>query len=338
MRTFLFALLFFSALSQGAVVLQYHHVDSTTPAITSTDPEIFRQHLNYIETADLTVVALSEIVRAPEIERDTRIAITFDDAYDNLLDTAIPDLVNRKWPFTIFVATEYVGRKGYLTWQQLQEIEQSGGSIANHTHSHLHMVRLSDSETHDNWIKRLEAEITTAQTKLERHLKQPVKHFAYPYGEYNEDVLTLVDRLGYVGFGQQSGAVGGLSDTRLLPRFPFSGIYANFDTFKVKVHTQAMPASVAFLEPLIADNPPTLTLKFENIDLLRLAQLRCYGPGGETNLSQVSERKFIAVNKKPLPTGRSRYNCTMPIQNSAHYFWLSQLWIKKREDGRWYPE
>lgn len=332
------ALLFASALSHGAVVLQYHHVDTSTPPITSTDPALYREHLEYIESSDLEVVALTEIVNKPGRVDDKRIAITFDDAYDNLLENAIPELTKRGWPFTIFVATEYIGRNGYLSWQDLRDIEAAGGSIANHTHSHLHMIRMLEGETRQAWLDRLKAEIQKAQDLLEQNLEGPVKYIAYPYGEYNLDILNLIDELGYVGFGQQSGAIGLNTDQRYLPRFPLSGIYARVDLFKVKVHTQSLPAEVAYYPPQFEDNPPSMTLRFDSNPSLRLNQLRCYGPGGETHLEQTSEFEYVVTNQQPLPVARSRYNCTMPIAGSRHYYWFSQLWIRKKLDGSWYQE
>lgn len=338
MQIFILALCFASAPGHSAVVLQYHHIDTSTPPITSTDPEVFIAHLEYLESAGLKVVTLEEIVATPEIPEDNRVAITFDDAYANLLENAVPALAARGWPFTIFVATEFVGQQGYLSWDDLRGIELKGGTLANHTHSHLHMLRKLEGETDEQWLERLKNEITSSQALLEKHLTKPTRHFAYPYGEYNYAILELVDELDFVGFGQQSGAIGQHSDHRLLPRFPLSGIYANFETFKTKVHTQGLPARIGKTPPIIGANPPELTLTFDQPESLRLDALTCYGPGGITMLTEQSTGVFVAKNKTPLPVGRSRYNCTMPIRNSRHFYWFSQLWINKKPDGSWYAE
>ena len=340
MKTLFLAICLILAAVTGhaAVVLQYHHVDTETPPSTSTSPEAFKQHLDYIANAGLKVVPLAELIAKPQIPNDNRVAITFDDAFNNLLSLAIPTLNDYGWPYTIFVATEFVGQNSYLSWDQLRDMEQNGGSIGNHTHSHLHMVRKLEGESHAEWLTRLEEEITRSQSLLEANLINPQKHFAYPYGEYNLEILELIDRLGFIGFGQQSGAIGDYSDKRLLPRYPLGGVYAGFNSFKVKAHTQAMPAEVAYVAPLIADNPPTFSFSFPNPEGLRLDALRCYGPGGETELESIADGGFKVINKTPLPVGRSRYNCTMPIKNSPHYYWLSQLWMQKRSDGSWYAE
>jgi hypothetical protein len=47
---------------QAAVVLQYHHVGMTTPASTSTSPERFALHLDYVARHDFEVVPLQRLV------------------------------------------------------------------------------------------------------------------------------------------------------------------------------------------------------------------------------------------------------------------------------------
>jgi biofilm PGA synthesis lipoprotein PgaB len=323
--------------AHAAVVLQYHHMGDDTPAITSTSVEAFEAHLEHIANSDLIVVPLTEIVEQPFIANDKRIAITFDDAYANIFELGVPRLVARGWPFTVFVATEYLGLRDYFSWDDLRYIENHKGLVANHTHSHLHMLRKLPDESKDEWLKRLRLDIERAQTMLAANLKHPAKYLAYPYGEYDLDILQLISDMGYVGFGQQSGAIGKSSLMALLPRYPLSGSYADLESFKTKVMTQALPIDIQAISPLIKTNPPNLTLRFHANPDLRLEQLACYGPGGKTLLEQKSPTLFIASNQTPLGVGRSRYNCTMPIAGGAFY-WFSQLWIRKNPDGSWYPE
>jgi peptidoglycan/xylan/chitin deacetylase (PgdA/CDA1 family) len=323
---------------QAAVILQYHHIGSDSPAITSTSIEAFEQHLEYLASSGLKIVPLSEIVRHPERQTPQRVAITFDDAYDNIYLNAVPRLKARGWPFTIFVSTEYVDRKGFLTWDQLRDVETANGLVANHSHSHLHMLRKQQGESKPAWLKRLRKDIEKAQALLDKNLENPRPYFAYPYGEYDADIIKLIKDMGFTGFGQQSGAVGPLSLLAALPRFPLSGAYEDLETFITKVHTRALPVKVRPISPVLTVNPPTLVLEFPEPASLPLERLTCYGPGGKTRLINVAPGVFEATNKAPLPLGRSRYNCTMPASTAGDFYWFSQLWIQKKPDGSWYPE
>ena len=41
---------------------------------------------------------------------------------------------------------------------------------------------------------------------------------------------------------------------------------------------------------------------------------------------------------KPLPVGRSRYNCTRASRWPGRYYWYSYAWIRRDTDGNWSHE
>ena len=333
-----------TAHANAGVVLLYHHVDEGTPAITSIAPDQFNRHLDIIETEGFTVLPLDELVkRSMEAPRGLNevdekiVAITFDDAYRSIYTTAFPNLQARGWPFTIFVATRLIEEQNphYLTWAQLAEMSRHGATIANHTDSHTHMIRRLDAETADHWKERMREELLTAKRLLVKHgLNSNL--FAYPYGEYDEETLNLVGDLELIGFGQQSGAIGPHSNPLLLPRYPLAGIYVGEAAFRDKLRSLPFPILHPEAEPLVLDNlKPPLELSFIN-DTLNLSRLTCYGPGGLMALSETSSTNILATPAEEVSVGRTRYNCTLPKGN--RFYWFSQLWIRKQNDGSWYYE
>ena len=137
------------------VVLQYHHVSDSTPAATSTTPSLFEDQLGMIESLGLEVVALESGTRAAlagELDNRRQVAITFDDAYSSVYQTAAPLLFERGFPFTVFVNTDAVGRRGFMTWDQLAEFSTDERiTIANHSTDHRHLVqRPQESESREN--------------------------------------------------------------------------------------------------------------------------------------------------------------------------------------------
>ncbi|MCB1691464.1 MAG: polysaccharide deacetylase family protein [Pseudomonadales bacterium] len=326
------------------MILQYHHVSTETPSITSIAPALFEEHMDYLANQGFEVWPLGRLVaavRAGESLPPHVVAITFDDAYVSIYDTAFPILKRHGFPFTIFVATEYIDTNPdqYLSWNQLREMKAAGATIANHSHTHTHLLRRNAGESPDDWRRRIKADIEHAQTLIEQHLGDATKLIAYPYGEYDDDVIGIIDEMGFTGFGQQSGAVGPTSRFEVLPRFPMGGPYSAFEPLKTKVATRPMPIRTVTTSPLVGDNlRPVLTLDLLRTDL-RQDQLVCYGPGGgRIEVKQVSPSRFTAQAGNDIPVGRSRYNCTMPDESGARFYWFSQLWIRKEPDGSWYPE
>lgn len=322
----------------AGVVLLYHHVDESTPAITSISPDQFVRHLNILEEERFEILPLNELVaESMATPSDARhAAITFDDAYISIYTTAYPELKRRGWPFTIFVAPAFVSdfNPHYLSWEQIHEMSQNGATIANHTVNHHHLIRRLDDEDEDAWQLRVSSEITVARDILKNHGHDSAL-FAYPYGEYDLPLLDIVSGLGFTAFGQQSGAIGPYSNPQLLPRFPLAGVYVGESAFRDKIKSLAMPIAHPDVDPLVGDDlHPELILKF--LDGATNARVTCYAPGGAAELTRVDTTTLSVRSKDAVPVGRSRYNCTQPKGNRFH--WFSQLWIRKNNDGSWYPE
>ncbi len=78
-----------------------------------------------------------------------------------------------------------------LTWEELIEIDKTGGTVGAHSHSHLVLTKLSGS--------RLEKEIMLNKKNLEEKLKHPIIFFSYPYGShdsYDGHVSEVLRRYG----------------------------------------------------------------------------------------------------------------------------------------------
>jgi hypothetical protein len=171
---------------------------------------------------------------------------------------------------------------------------------------------------------------------LAAEIGRPVDLLAYPYGEYDAGLQEIVRDLGWAAFGQQSGAMGALSDLTALPRFPMAGAFAAMENFPVKasclplpvLEAQSagplLPAGVGVVKPR-----PALRLKLAPGDY-RAAQLAAYASGqGRADLTWIDEEARVLEVRatEPLPTGRSRYNITAPATDGRRYYWYSYTWI-----------
>lgn len=333
-----------------AVVLLYHHVDAQGPDSTSVTPALFARHLDYLAQGGYTVLPLGRIVRAlaSGVELpDKTVAITFDDAYHSILDQAAPMLKKHGWPFTIFVSTQAIdaGYRGYLSWDELSGLVNDGAEIGNHSDSHDHLVRHRDGESDHQWQSRVRADIQRAQHALERHLGVTPVLFAYPYGEYTDQLQAVVAGLGYAGVAQQSGAVDRDVDELAIPRFPMAGRYADMQRFAISVDTRPLPVRDVAYKPRIQTEGQTRRQHFA-FDLLagayRPGDLACYGNDGEKLSFTRQNANGVQRISMPLPAwaaGRRKINCTAPSsKEQGVFYWYSQQWLVKRADGSWYEE
>lgn len=117
------------------------------------------------------------------------VVFTFDDGYVSNFDVVAPLLVRYRFGGTFFVTTGYVGRTGYMTWDQLRKLVFLGMEVGSHGASHRPLTSLSPAE--------LEEELTASKRALERQLGVPVRALAAPGGYWNRAVAEATERSGY---------------------------------------------------------------------------------------------------------------------------------------------
>jgi peptidoglycan/xylan/chitin deacetylase (PgdA/CDA1 family) len=301
-------------------------------------------HLDYLAEAGFDVVPLGSLIatlREGQPLPDKTAAITFDDGYISIYETAWPMLKERDWPFTVFVNTEPhdQNRPLFMNWDQLRELQAAGATIANHGTTHPHLLRRQPGHDEAQWKSWVTKEITDAQKRIAEEIGEAPMLFAYPYGEFDNAVLEIVGDLAYAGFGQHSGPLAAFSDLRALPRFPFGGPYGDRDDFAIKVNSLPMPLAGSGpvrwesetgqqLHDLVLDGPgarPVLVLRFT--DGFDSRSLSCFASGqGRVPLTLDASRVRVQA-EQPFRTGRSRYNCTAPSDQAGRFFWFSQPWI-----------
>lgn len=319
--------------STRAVVFMYHRFGEDTFPSTSIRIEQFEQQLEFFKNNGFTVLPLEEIVDALSNNAslpDRAIAITVDDAYRSVYEVAYPRLKELSFPFTVFVAPQTVdeGIAAYMSWQQIQEMHNNGVTFANHSLNHEYLIRKNNGETRESWAKRVRTDIEEAQRRLQEELGNAPALFAYPYGEFNLELMDIVEQLGYTAFGQHSGSIGPLSDRRALPRFPVAEAFADMASFKTKAFSLPMPvAQQEPVNPQTSDKRPLLTIRLASADG-KLEQLACYFGNKPMQIQWVEPGEIFRIQAdQDLPVGRSRYNCTAPSSVGNRYYWFSHQWI-----------
>jgi len=333
---------------RAAVVLQYHHVSDETPPSTSTSPARFAAHLDHLERSGIAVVPLQDLVDALREGRpppDRTAAITFDDGYVSIYETAWPLLRAKGFPFTVFVNTEPHDAKRplFMSWAQLRELHANGATIANHGVSHVSFFDDRVGRNDERWRARVVAEIGVAQQRITEEIGAAPLLFAWPFGEFDAGLLEILGALGYAGFGQQSGPLAPHSDLRALPRFPFGGAYGDARDFATKIASLPMPLAVGApprlesgdgrpLDDIVLAAPARPVLWLELAAAADPARLTCFVSGQGAALLEIDGQRARVQAAQPLRPGAARYNCTLPGREAGRYHWYSQPWFIRRKD------
>ena len=122
-------------------------------------------------------------------------------------------ILKKKIPFIIFISTEAIGKKGYMSWNEIKEIEEFDFvTIGNHSHSHDYLVNFSFDEFKKDINKSIEI--------FKNNLGYNPRFFSYPFGEWNNDQKKFIKEYFDFAFGQHSGVIDLNKDRYELPRFP----------------------------------------------------------------------------------------------------------------------
>jgi peptidoglycan/xylan/chitin deacetylase (PgdA/CDA1 family) len=117
------------------------------------------------------------------------VVLTFDDGYADFATAAQPVLAKYGFVATDYVVSGFMGRPGYMSADQVRQMDASGMVIGSHT---VHHVDLTSVPTE---VAR--AEIDAGKSALEGLLGHPVLDFAYPYGGFNATVEQMVRDAGF---------------------------------------------------------------------------------------------------------------------------------------------
>ena len=310
----------------SATVLMYHRFGESRYPSTNISIEQFEAHLAHLAAGNYTVLKLDDIIvrlRAGELLPDRTVAITIDDAYLSVYTDAWPRLTEAGFPFTLFVASSPIDRQlsGYMSWEQIRELQSSGVTIGSQTHTHPHMHRLSDEE--------VRAEISTSNGRFIEELGLRPELFAYPYGEYSQFVIDAVKGAGFrAAFGQNSGIMHSADDQFQLPRFAFNEAYGTIDRLKLAV--DGLPLKVHDLTPedmVLTTNPPLYGFTVSE-EMSPVSQLRCFSNNhGKLDVTMLGMRAEIRA-PGPLTEPRARINCTMPAVD-GRWRWFGRQFLTR---------
>ena len=233
---------------QTVPILCYHRVGNSTNRMT-VSTAAFAEQLDWLESNGYRVLRLQDVAAFLDGKQALpakSVVLTFDDGYESYYRYAYPLLKKHGFPATVFLYTDFVGAGDALTWSQMQEMTASGLiDIQAHSKTHANLINRIRDETEAAYRQRLEAEAKVPREQIERRLKQPVKDFAYPYGDANDAVLDVLGRNSYrLGLTVNPGGTPFYAQPLMLRR---TMIYGNHDIEAFKARLQisrslALPA------------------------------------------------------------------------------------------------
>jgi len=297
----------------------YHRFNEHKYPSTNIQMNIFKEQMEIIQNSNYTFSnpkQFEENFEIPKINKE--ILITIDDSFQSFYLEAWPYLKKNKIPFILFVSTEPVGKKGYMTWSQIKEIEdEEFVTIGHHSHTHRYLVDESD----DYFVKDIEK----ANQIFFNKLGFIPTLFSYPFGEYSKFMRNYIAENFEFAFGQHSGVIDINKDKFELPRFPINENYGDLKRFKSIINSY--PLEYEQLLPLEKkltkkNNPPEFKVKFFK-EQKNIEKISCYS--NEKNKWKKSNinisNQILTINFRGLfDPRRGRINCSLNDNGKWRWF------------------
>ena len=299
--------------------IMYHRFNENKYPSTNIRMEVFSQQMEQIKNLGYEFYHPDIFLKEFQIpKKEKKILITIDDGFKSFYNEAWPYLKKNRIPFILFVSTEPVGKNGYMTWDEIKEIQKSNiGFIGHHSHTHEYLIDMSEKE----FIEDIE----TATKIFKKKLGYVPSIFSYPFGEYSLFMKNYISKNFEIAFGQHSGIIDVNKDKFELPRFPINEKYGELKRFKSLINYH--PLEFRSLKPeekkiKKEDNPPKLIVEFFD-EQKNIRNINCYSnDGGEWKKSNLKfeKNKLIVDFEKPFLPRRGRINCSLNDDGKWRWF------------------
>lgn len=184
-------------------------------------PKNFEKQIIYLRDHGYTLLTFDRWQDINKVNKP--IFITFDDGYKNNLNafTIFQELNNERFKptGTIFVISDFIGRSNRLSKSDLKMMGDSGLiSVQSHTATHPDLTI----------IRNYEYELKGSKDKIQKVTGKPVIALAYPYGIFNDKVVSETKKyylFGLTTIPEPFSEKGIKDELYLLPR-----IYIKYST------------------------------------------------------------------------------------------------------------
>lgn len=168
---------------KASKVLFYHDVAGNDVSYTSmaTDIALFKRHIEIAKEEGFKIV--------PKItKREKEIQLCFDDGFRGIWDFRSYFVDNELRP-TVFLAIKLIDTPGYLSKEEILELQCMGFVFESHAYSHTDLTNFDSDE--------LRFELAESKRILEALLGKLVEEICFPIGYYSDQVCKSACEIGY---------------------------------------------------------------------------------------------------------------------------------------------
>lgn len=118
------------------------------------------------------------------------IMLTFDDTDLDQFTIAAPTMKQYGFKGVFFIMTVSLGRKNYMSKDQVKQLSDAGHVIGSHTWDHHNVKKYQGND----WM----IQIDKPTKQLQEITGKPIKYFAYPFGLWNPQAIPELKKRGFI--------------------------------------------------------------------------------------------------------------------------------------------
>ncbi len=205
--SFLVGILFYIRFSSFPYIptLMYHRIATIPNDRNSLPPEKFAWQMAFLARQNYHTITPQELYayyvhQKPLPPRS--VLLTFDDAYRDVFDVALPILKKYNFSALVFPISNWIGRENAwenfhkaptttMTWSDLKAWLNAGQTVASHTVDHPFL--------NNTPLEKSRYELKKSKSVLEEKLQIPIDFLCYPYGKFATTTMRLAKECNYLG-------------------------------------------------------------------------------------------------------------------------------------------
>ena len=254
----------------GFPILEYHMVtEEPRPGAERyvVLPEDFAAQLDYLTAEGYTTITPQEYARARKGKQqlpEKPVILSFDDGYEDNHRVILPMLEERGMKAVFYVVTNDIGLPGYMTWDDLFDLERHGMEIGSHTANHIPLTTLPTEKQRE--------ELHLSKLMLEWKGMKTIYSFSYPNGAYDDSIVAMLAEEDYLtAVTGEAGLNNTETNPYLLHRVNIPPPHFGLAEFRLRLMKADIAARLdvrmAELPPALRDNLMQLRAKLRGDDL-----------------------------------------------------------------------
>lgn len=169
-------------------VLCYHHIrDPKTPKSSlayAVPPAKFAAQMQALKDSGYQTILPDQLydylVYGSPLPKNP-VMLTFDDTDEEQFSIGAKEMKKHGFKGVFFIMTVAIGKKNYMSSEQIKELAKEGNAIESHTWDHKMVTKYTQED--------IAKQLTKPKKTIEDMIGVPARYFAYPYGVWNKAIF-----------------------------------------------------------------------------------------------------------------------------------------------------